>query len=47
MVKEYNLHELGKRIKAARKAKKKTQNEVAEAIGVNKMTVSDWGIETF
>ncbi len=39
---EYSLKDLGKRIQAARKAKHKTQDEVATAIGVNKITVSDW-----
>jgi len=39
---EYNLSELGKRIKAARKAKKKTQDDVAHAIGVGKVTISLW-----
>lgn len=39
---ELNLQELGTRIKAARKAKKKTQDEVAEAIGVRKNAVSEW-----
>jgi transcriptional regulator with XRE-family HTH domain len=41
-MKEQNLSELGKRIKAARKAQKKTQDEVAEAIGVGKTTLSQW-----
>ena len=39
---EFNLRELGKRIKAARKAKKKTQDDVAHAIGVSKNIVSEW-----
>ena len=38
----YNLNEVGKRIKAARKAKKKTQDEVVEAIGIGKTTLSEW-----
>ncbi len=37
-----SLQELGTRIKAARKAKNKTQDEVAESIGVSKGTVSQW-----
>lgn len=36
------MNELGKRIKAARKAKKKTQDDVAQAIGVSKNIVSEW-----
>jgi transcriptional regulator with XRE-family HTH domain len=39
---EFSLQELGTRIKTARKAKKKTQDEVAEAIGVRKNAVSEW-----
>lgn len=39
---DYELSELGKRIKAVRKSKKKTQDEVAHAIGVGKITVSLW-----
>ena len=39
---KYNLNELGKRIKIARKAKKKTQDEVAQAIGIGKTTLSEW-----
>lgn len=39
---ELGLHELGKLIKTARKAKKKTQDEVAQAIGVRKNAVSEW-----
>lgn len=42
MMERYTLNELGKRIKAARKAKKKTQDDVAEAIGVSKISVSEW-----
>jgi transcriptional regulator with XRE-family HTH domain len=42
IMEEYNLSELGKRIKAARKAKKKTQEDVAAAIGVGKISVSLW-----
>ncbi len=41
-MKEYGLKDLGKRIQTARKAKNKTQDDVAAAIGVNKITVSDW-----
>ncbi len=32
---EYSVKDLGKRIRTARKAKQKTQDEVAAAIGVN------------
>lgn len=39
---DYSLGELGTRIKVARKARKKTQDEVAEAIGVGKTTLSQW-----
>lgn len=39
---EVNLRTLAKRIKAVRKTRKRTQDEVAEAIGVSKNTVSDW-----
>ena len=39
---EFNLRELGKRIQAARKAKKKTQDDVAQAIRVSKNIVSEW-----
>ncbi len=39
---EFTLRDLGKRIKAARKAKKKTQDDVAYAIGVSKNIVSEW-----
>ncbi len=39
---EVSLSTLAKRIKAARKAKKKTQDDVAKAIGVSKNTISDW-----
>jgi transcriptional regulator with XRE-family HTH domain len=39
---ELNLNMLAERLKSTRKAKKKTQDEVAEAIGVNKYTISDW-----
>ena len=39
---KFNLSELGRRIKAARKAKKKTQDDVAQAIGVSKNIVSEW-----
>ncbi len=39
---EFNLKRLATRIKAARKVERKTQDEVAEAIGVSKNTVSDW-----
>ena len=39
---ELSLQELGNRIKAARKEKKKTQDEVAEVIGVRKNAVSEW-----
>ncbi len=38
----FSLSELGKHIKAARKAKKKTQDDVAQAIGVSKNIVSEW-----
>ncbi len=39
---EVSLKELGTRIKAARKVKNSTQDEVAESIGVSKGTVSQW-----
>jgi transcriptional regulator with XRE-family HTH domain len=39
---EFNLSELGKRIKTARKARKKTQDEVAQTIGVSKNIISEW-----
>lgn len=39
---ELNLNILAERLKSTRKAKKKTQDEVAKAIGVNKYTISDW-----
>lgn len=39
---ELSLQELGARIKATRKLKKKTQDEIAEAIGVGKNAVSEW-----
>jgi len=39
---EHNLNDLGKRIKAARKAKERTQDEVADAIGIGKTTLSEW-----
>jgi transcriptional regulator with XRE-family HTH domain len=39
---ELSLSGLAERMKATRKAKKKTQDEVADAIGVSKYTVSDW-----
>jgi transcriptional regulator with XRE-family HTH domain len=39
---DLNLNILAERLKSTRKAKKKTQDEVAEAIGVNKYTISDW-----
>ncbi len=39
---EFDLSELGRRIKTARKAKKKTQDEVAHAIGVSQNIISDW-----
>ncbi len=39
---EYTLSEVGKRIKAVRRANNKTQDEVAHAIGVSQMTVSQW-----
>ncbi len=41
-MKELSLQELGTRIKAARKAKNKKQEEVSEAIGISKNTISEW-----
>ncbi len=38
----YDLKELGKRIQTARKSKKKTQDDVAQAIGVSKNIISEW-----
>jgi transcriptional regulator with XRE-family HTH domain len=38
----YNLKALGTRIKAVRKAKKKTQDEIAQAVGIGKTTISEW-----
>ena len=38
----YDLKALGKRIKAVRKAKKKTQDEIAQAVGIGKTTLSEW-----
>ena len=42
IIDRFSLDRLGKRIKACRKAKKKTQDELAAAIGVSKTTVSEW-----
>lgn len=42
MIGEYDLKELGKRIQTARKSKKKTQDDVAHAIGVSKNIISEW-----
>lgn len=39
---EFSLSELGKHIQIARKAKKKTQDDVAQAIGVSKNIISEW-----
>jgi transcriptional regulator with XRE-family HTH domain len=39
---EFGLQDIGKRIQAARKAKKKTQDEVAAAVGLTKKTISEW-----
>ncbi len=39
---EFSLQDIGKHIQAARKAKKKTQDEVAEAVGLTKKTISEW-----
>lgn len=39
---ELNLRKLGQRIKAVRKAKEKTQDDVSEAIGISKNTISEW-----
>jgi transcriptional regulator with XRE-family HTH domain len=39
---DLSLRTLAERLKTTRKAKKRTQDEVAKAIGVNKYTVSDW-----
>lgn len=38
-MKEFSLNKLGQRIKVARKAKNKTQDEVAHAIGVNPVSM--------
>lgn len=39
---EFGLQDIGRRIQAVRKTKKKTQDEVAEAIGITKKTISEW-----
>ena len=39
---KFNLSELGKRIKAIRKEKKKTQEEIAAAIRISQKTISEW-----
>ncbi len=41
-MKEFGLQDIGRYIQAARKAKKKTQDDVANAIGITKKTISEW-----
>lgn len=39
---KFSLSDLGRRIKAIRKEKKKTQEQVATAIGIRQKTISEW-----
>ncbi len=39
---DMELKELGNMMQTARKAKKRTQEEIAKIIGVSKNTVSEW-----